>query len=84
MRVAYNFDNKWTLAAEEYADYGSFGSWAPGAEQAHQLFGVVDHTFGSIDVEAGVGVGLTDASDRVTLKLLVAYDLNKKPIRFFR
>ena len=81
IRVAYNFENKWTLAAEEYADYGQFGNWASGAEQAHQLFGVVDHTFGSIDVEAGVGVGLTDATDRVTLKLLVAYDLNKKPVR---
>lgn len=84
MRVAYNFENGWALAAEEYADYGRFGGWASASEQAHQLYGVVNHTFGSIDVEAGIGVGLTDASDRVTLKVLLAYDFNKTPIRLSR
>ncbi|MBI3401596.1 MAG: hypothetical protein HY048_09270 [Acidobacteria bacterium] len=80
-RIAYNFDSGWALAVEEYADYGTFVNPASGGEQAHQLYGVVNHTFGSLDVEAGVGVGLTDATDRLTLKLLLARDLNKRPWR---
>jgi hypothetical protein len=79
VRVAYNFASGWALAAEEYADYGRFGDWAPGSEQAHQLYGVVNRSFGSVDIEAGVGVGLTDATDRVTLKILLAHDFNKRP-----
>ena len=84
IRVAYNFESGWALAAEEYADYGRFGNWASGGEQAHQLFAVVNRTIGSVDVEAGVGVGVTDATDRVTMKLLVAYDFNKRPRRLFK
>jgi len=80
-RIAYNFESGWALAAEEYADYGTFANPASGGEQVHQLFGVVNHTFGSIDVEAGIGIGLTDATDRLTFKLLLARDLNKKPWR---
>jgi hypothetical protein len=83
-RVAYSFASGWVLAAEEYADYGRFGDWASPSEQAHQLYGVFDKTFGAIDVEAGIGVGLTDASDRLTLKLIIAYDLNQRPRRFSR
>jgi hypothetical protein len=84
VRVAYNFSSGWALAAEEYANYGRFGAWSDGKDQAHQLYGVVDRTFGSVDVEAGVGVGLTGASDRVTLKLLVAHDFNKQPRRILK
>jgi hypothetical protein len=81
MRVAYNFENGWALAAEEYADYGPLRSLSSGGDQVHQLYGVVNHTFGSVDVEAGIGVGLTDATDRLTFKVLLARDLNKRPRR---
>jgi hypothetical protein len=76
-RVAYNFPSGLALAVEEYADYGMLHDLAPRAEQAHQLYGVVDRTWKGWDIEAGIGVGLTDASDRLTLKLIVARDLNK-------
>jgi hypothetical protein len=81
-RVAYNFKSGWTLSAEEYGDYGPLNGFYSAGEQAHQLYGVVNKTFGSIEIEAGAGFGLTNASDRCTLKLLVIHDLNKKPIRF--
>jgi hypothetical protein len=83
-RVAYNFKSGWTLSAEEYADYGPLNGFYSAGEQAHQLYGVVNKTFGTIEIEAGAGFGLTDASDRCTLKLLVIHDLNKKPIRLSR
>ena len=76
-RVAYNFPIGWTLAVEEYADYGTLNSFAPRREQAHQLFGVVDRAWKGWDIEAGIGVGITDVADRLTLKLILARDLNK-------
>src|SRR5580765_3971976 len=77
-RVAYNFSSGWTLAAEEYADYGKLSHVAPPHEQAHQLFAVVDRSWKGWDIEGGVGVGLTDATDRLTFKLILARDLNKR------
>ena len=82
-RIAYNFQSGWALAAEEYADYGRFNDFASPHEQVHQLFAVVDRTWKGWDIEAGVGVGLTDASDRLTFKLILARDLNKTRYGWF-
>ena len=40
------------------------------------LYGVVNHAMKYFEIEAGVGVGLTSATDKLTLKLLVIKDLN--------
>jgi hypothetical protein len=76
MRVAYNFSDKWALAAEEYADYGPVSSPFTTSNQSHMLYGVVNHTMRFLEIEAGVGFGLTSATDKVTLKLLLIKDLN--------
>jgi len=76
MRVAYNFSEKWALAAEEYADYGPVSSPFTASDQSHMIFGVVDHTMKFLEFEAGVGFGLTSATDKVTVKLLLIKDLN--------
>jgi hypothetical protein len=76
-RVAYNFSSMWALAAEEYADFGPVRQFNPRNEQSHQLYAVVDHTSKFVDVEVGVGFGLTDASDKFTVKLILSRDLNK-------
>ena len=76
-RLAYNASPAWGWAIEEYADYGSIDSFAPIASQGHQLFAVVDHSSPSLDVEFGVGVGLNNATDRLTLKLILSHDFNK-------
>jgi hypothetical protein len=83
-RVAYNFKSGVALAVEEYADYGTFAEPARGGDQAHQLYGVVNYRIGPVDVEMGLGVGLTDATDRVTFKTILAYDFNKTPHRLFK
>ena len=77
-RIAYNFSSGWTVAAEEYADFGPVRQFAPRGEQAHQLYAVVDRSWKEWDIEAGIGAGLTDASDRLTLKLILSRDLNKR------
>ena len=81
VRVAYNTKNDWAIAAETYSDFGRVSDFAPRTDQAHQLYFVVDHTGGALDVEAGVGFGLTDASDKLTLKLILSRDLNKRPAK---
>lgn len=81
MRVAYNLNPTWALAGEEYDDFGPLHGFLPTSDQVHQFFAVVDRSGGFLDVEAGVGVGMTSASDRLTFKLLLARDLNHRPIR---
>jgi hypothetical protein len=74
-RVAYNFSQDWAMAVEEYADFGPLRQFYSASEQSHQIFGVVDHKAKFADIEFGVGVGLTGASDKLTLKLMLARDL---------
>ena len=76
-RVAYTASSVWAGAIEEYADYGTLRAFEPAAGQGHQLFAVVDHSSPSLDVQAGVGVGLNNVSDRLTFKLILSHDLNK-------
>jgi hypothetical protein len=76
MRVAYKANKAWSVAAEAYADFGAIKGFSAASTQSHQLFGVVDHvTKSGVELEFGAGVGLTRASDRLTLKLIVSRDL---------
>jgi len=78
MRVAYNISETWAVAAEEYADYGPLRGFFPRAEQGHQLYAVVDRSSKVLEIEFGVGFGLTDATDKLTLKLLLVRDFNSR------
>jgi hypothetical protein len=75
-RIAYNLPRMWQVALEEYADFGPLHDLLPASDQSHQLYGVVDHTTKYGDFEFGMGFGLTDASDKFTLKLIWSRDLN--------
>jgi hypothetical protein len=74
-RVAVNVAPAWAMALEEYADFGPLRALHGRRDQSHQLYAVVDYSGKQWDVEAGVGRGLTRASDGVTLKLILARDL---------
>jgi hypothetical protein len=76
-RLAFTVNPTWQVAVEHYADFGKVSDFLPWSEQAHQIYGVVDTKAGKLDVEFGVGFGLTDASDKVTIKLIVSGDFNK-------
>ena len=75
IRVAYNASPVWAIAVEEYADFGPVHHMYAAGDQAHQIFLVTDRTGKQWDVEAGIGFGLTSASDGLTLKLILARDL---------
>lgn len=76
-RLAYNIDKTWAFAAEAYSDYGMLKQFLPLQQQSQQLFGVVDYKGEDFNIEAGVGFGLTPASDRLVFKLMVSRDLYK-------
>lgn len=78
-RVAYNLNNRWAVAVEEYDGFGPLRHFVPYHEQFHEIWAAMDHyspKFLGIDVEAGVGFGLTPGSDKVTLKLMLSRNLN--------
>lgn len=76
MRVAYNLSPKWAFAAEQYAEYGPLTQFFAVNEQYHALWAVVDHNSKLVNVETGIGFGLTPGTDKITLKLMLSRDLN--------
>ncbi len=76
IRVAYNLTPRWSVAAEEYADYGRFRQINSASQQSHQIWEVFNHAGKYVNIETGIGFGLTAASDKVTLKLMLSRDLN--------
>lgn len=77
-RLAYNATDTWAISAETYSDFGPFTDFHRAADQSHQIYGVVDYTGRVLEFQAGVGFGLTDASDKLTFKTILAFDLNRK------
>lgn len=77
VRVAHKFTKEWQFGLEEYGDYGHVNNFQPLHGQWQQLWFVADHTLKhGIDMEPGIGVGMTAASDKITLKLILSRDLN--------
>ena len=77
-RVAYNLNDKWAIGVEEYADFGPMRSFLPGDDQFHEVWIVMDHNSKFLNVETGVGFGLTRTFDKLRLKLMVSRDLNSR------
>ena len=76
-RVAYNINETWAMAAEEYDDFGPLQQFHSASNQGHQLYAVVDRVSRALDVEFGIGFGLTAASDALTVKLILSKDLGR-------
>ncbi len=75
-RLDYNFSDIWSIAAEEYDDFGALSRFHSASQQTHELFAVIDYNGKPLNIEGGVGFGLTPATDHLTLKLILSKDLN--------
>jgi hypothetical protein len=75
-RVAYNFNDKWAAALEEYSDDGPLRKFLPVNNQFQEVWTVMDHNSKWLNIETGVGFGVTHGADRLTLKLMLSRDLN--------
>lgn len=73
-RVALALTEKFKVAVEEYDDFGSVSRFLPASKQTHQFFAVVDLSTKLAAIEAGVGAGLSHASDHWVLKLILSRD----------
>ena len=80
-RVAYNLNDAWAIAAEEYDDFGPLRHFLPDHDQFHEVWAVMDHNSKFLNVEAGVGSGTNAGADKLTLKLMLSRDLNHRPVR---
>jgi len=74
-RLARKLADHTFLALEYYTDLGQPGSFPSFEQQQHQLFAVVDFKIGVVDVDFGVGYGLTPGSDRLVAKTILTYAL---------
>jgi len=72
-RLARQLAHDVFVGLEYYGDYGKVGNFLPIKEQQHQLFAVTDFKVGMIDVEFGLGYGLTAGSDRLVAKTILGY-----------
>jgi len=76
-RIAYNIvKDKWAVAVEEYEDDGPLRHFLPGNDQFHEVWAVMDHNNKILNIETGVGVGVTAGADKLTFKLMLSRDLN--------
>jgi hypothetical protein len=78
-RLAYNLNDKWAVSAEEYSDFGPLRPFDPIHDQFHEVWAVLNHTTDKgLEIETGVGVGVTAGADRLTFKLMLSRDLNSR------
>ncbi len=75
-RIAYNLNRQWAVAAEQYSDFGPLRDFYAAHNQFHEVWAVLDHQGKFVDIETGVGVGVTDGADKLTFKLMVSRNLN--------
>lgn len=77
-RIAYNLNQNWAAALEQYDGFGTLRNFVPRDQQFHETWAVFDRDTRFVNIETGVGVGWTGGSDRLTLKLMLSRDLNSR------
>ena len=75
-RIAYNLKSGWAVAAEEYSDFGPLRDFYPVHNQFQEVWAVVDHSSKILNIETGIGYGVTAGADKLTFKLMLSRDLN--------
>jgi hypothetical protein len=72
-RLARKLGEDFFIGVEYYTDLGPPGGLLSFQNQAHQLFAVTDFKVGEIDVNIGLGYGLTTGSDQWMVKSILSY-----------
>ena len=78
-KLARSIVEVFALGVEYYGDIGPIASPVPFAAQTHQFFGVVDlEAFHNLELEVGLGSGVTAASAGLVGKVIVGYSFDFK------
>jgi hypothetical protein len=72
-RLARKLGEDFFIGAEYYGALGSPGDFPSWQNQAHEFFAVTDFKIGEVDVDLGVGYGVTGGSDRWIVKTIFSY-----------
>ncbi len=71
-KIGYDFTKAVSGGVEYYSDYGAIGDFAPLHNQQQQVFAVVDLDVSPLwEINLGVGVGATAATDHLIMKLIL-------------
>ena len=70
-KVSYRLNERHAAGLEYFHDAGPLSNWKPRQERSEYLFLAWDGALEKADFNVGLGRGLTDASDRWVLKLIV-------------
>jgi hypothetical protein len=72
VKISYDFTKVVSAGIEYYADYGRLGNFAPAHEQQQQIFFVTDlNVSPAWEINFGVGVGATGATDHLIFKAIL-------------
>lgn len=71
LKVARSVSPATQVGIETYNEFGPLDAMQPLNRNSKTLYVVVDHDFGRVDLNAGVGRGITTDADRWVLKLIV-------------
>jgi hypothetical protein len=72
-RLARKLGEDFFVGLEYYSALGEIGHFLPLREQQHTLFAVSDFKLGKLDINVGIGCGLTPGSDPLVAKTIVGY-----------
>lgn len=77
IKFSYSVIKRAALGLEYYGSYGPLTDWDPVREQQHMFLPAVDIDFGpNWEFNFGVGIGATQATDHLLIKMIVGYRLN--------
>jgi len=72
-RLAYLFSSTWAAGIEHYADFGPIDDFESGGRRFQEVFLVGDYSGPKLDVDFGIGRGLTAGSDDWTVKFILGW-----------
>jgi hypothetical protein len=70
-KVSRSINSSTQIGIETYDDFGALGALGSLGQNSKTIYAVIDQDFGSVDLNAGIGRGLTSDSDRWILKFIV-------------
>jgi hypothetical protein len=71
--LAYLFSSTWAAGLEHYTDLGPIDDFERPGRRFQELFLVCDYSGPKLDLDLGIGRGLTQGSDDWTLKFIVGW-----------
>jgi hypothetical protein len=70
-KVARSVGTDTQVGIETYNDFGPLRALQPLNKNSKTVYAVVDHNFGTFDINAGIGRGVTAISDRWLVKVII-------------